>query len=902
MKNEDKNIQNNNELEFEIEDISFDDATVNMDINVDRKIDIQESISDDTPTFDNQPNQEIQSDMEDVSESNSGVNEENSISNVSDVPEEIDSSNDMVDTSDENEHAALDKNSDDIQESDSLNEKIPKEQMLDNTDDEGKTDGNSEETNKKDGDEVSNENKSDSSSEDKSQNDKSAISSEDKTEDNKPPVNNQEKNNVQNENNQPQSKEPSTEKKENPSDNKQEPEQKSDAPKNDEQNSSNNAPAKKEENIPKSSADKKRDEAKQKQENRNRNNKQNKNNVQKGAGGIKDRAKNAAKNYAQQKANQNAAVQKAKQAQQKVQQAKKKVQQVKKAVAATKAAISTISTIIGAIAAIGLPGIIIIVVVILLCALLAIFTPSFAENTDTSGLSSTDQKTQEKLNDIYSKYPNASKSLGTISVVYPYFSELWGADTSMCLGTTSDTSSDVEYSEEEADTAEDDTEDITSEDAVQDDEYLKFFQKWKYRKRLKKFMKKLEGTTDDDYLNYMETDIFDKNGYGYDDMFEKSTCSTEDLSSYIKKDLKGLKNSFSTTTFSSLNRDADRNKIREFVDTYVGDPASGGEKIPYYEGGLADNAGYSGNNFNTDVTADSAGRTKKGLGSAGFVNWVYWSVVSENFGNQNSIDNIIAKSYEITLSDLKNGDMGYDDSKTVIAIYNDGKWVYEDAATGYVVSDTGGGKFTKYIRANYFQNEMYNFTVRTTAPTPEEWNTDRIPIFKWPSTDSLIGECVFYVKNRALEIIQELYNNGSLNDVQYKTYKDRIWNYSGNADEFWYKNSSGNPGIVWNGYSDNSRSAVITDVRPGAILGATSTSAQGAIYGHVLVVEYANPDEDKIIVTDMSNGTRTDCTKTDFKCITQFNSRTYTYEEFYNKYKEGSKTSFRGYLFFLYNN
>ena len=55
--------------------------------------------------------------------------------------------------------------------------------------------------------------------------------------------------------------------------------------------------------------------------------------------------------------------------------------------------------------------------------------------------------------------------------------------------------------------------------------------------------------------------------------------------------------------------------------------------------------------------------------------------------------------------------------------------------------------------------------------------------------------------------------------------------------------------------------------------------------------------ENKIIISDASNGTRTDCTKHDFKCIS-FYSYTLTYEQFYAKY--GS--SFRGFLFFLYNN
>ena len=540
--------------------------------------------------------------------------------------------------------------------------------------------------------------------------------------------------------------------------------------------------------------------------------------------------------------------------------------------------------------------IIMIVTIVVLASFLTIFSiVSYADDTqDYSGYSQTDQKIIGKLDELYSRYPNVSAELATTAVIYPFFDEVWSLDVMKCVKSPSDNTA-ISSDDDEVEEG-DDTEDLNV-DSVRDDEYLQYFAKWKYRNRLKKFLKKLNELGEQGFYEYLKTDIFEKNGYGYDDMIDDCLCEKESLKNFVLEDLKRFKNNFSTTSFASLNRDADRNKIITFADSYVGDPSTGENKIPYYEGGLANNAMYNGNNFNTDVAPDQDGRTKKGLGAVGFVNWVYWSVISENFGNTNSIDNIIEKSYEIELSDLKNGDIGYDEEKTIIGIYSNGNWIYENAATGYVVSDTGGGKFTRYIRLNYFQGEIYNYTVRTTKPTPDEWNTSNIPIFKWPSSDSLIGECVFYVKNRALEIIQELYNNGSINDVQYKTYKDRLWNYSGNADQFWYQNINGNPGTVWQGYSNNSRSAVITDVRAGAIMGVTSTSLQGKAFGHVVIIEYANPDENKIIISDASNGTRTDCTKHDFKCIS-FYSYTLTYEQFYAKY--GS--SFRGFLFFLYNN
>ena len=323
------------------------------------------------------------------------------------------------------------------------------------------------------------------------------------------------------------------------------------------------------------------------------------------------------------------------------------------------------------------------------------------------------------------------------------------------------------------------------------------------------------------------------------------------------------------------NLDSKRNKVMSSAISYSG-------KIPYYEGGIATSKEFDENDFGSDVSDDGYGRVKKGLNSVGFVNFVYWNTMDNNFGNENNINNIINDNvtYEIKKEELLVGDLGYSDDKTVIGIYlGNETWAYEDSVSGNVVN-VPTDIFTKYRRLNELKEEIYEFTIRENAPTPSEWK-DMDGYYDTGNT----GECAWYAKNRAVEIINELYANGSLTKVQYNNYKKRISNSRGNGNQFYLNGTIGQ--YIKRG-SNN-----INDYKSGVFMGMNSSSK----YGHVVVVEYANKQEDKIIITHGWNSGGT-CSKTNYGCFA-FRHQTYTYNEFVKTFVNGDRYNFLGYLYFL---
>lgn len=336
-------------------------------------------------------------------------------------------------------------------------------------------------------------------------------------------------------------------------------------------------------------------------------------------------------------------------------------------------------------------------------------------------------------------------------------------------------------------------------------------------------------------------------------------------------------------TNSETNFTATRAKIVSFGLEQVG-------KIPYYEGGLATTAGFEGNDFGTEVTPDSSGRTKKGLGNIGFINFVYWSVVDDNLGNSNNIDTIISNAYEVTQDKLLMGDIGYTEDKTVAGIYaGDNRWIIEDSVSGNVIA-APDDRITKFIRPNMFEYENYNYTIRQTKPTSAEWGGAKM--FIKPSVPKLMGECPWYAKNRAAEIITELYKNGSLTKKQYNTYIKRISKTAGNGFDFYPG------GRADNGYKGSSN---IADLKAGAFIGMSSQrSPAGKKYGHVAVVEYVS--EDKIIITEgwRKKNPQTYCSSySDFSCVEFRNKVFNSYQEFYNFYHDPNGYMLKGYLYFL---
>ena len=73
-----------------------------------------------------------------------------------------------------------------------------------------------------------------------------------------------------------------------------------------------------------------------------------------------------------------------------------------------------------------------------------------------------------------------------------------------------------------------------------------------------------------------------------------------------------------------------RRKIIETALSAVG-------KIPYHFGDKARHPGFEGNNFGAYSYSDRKGRTKKGLDCSHFVDWVYWTAVGNNLGNESTV-------------------------------------------------------------------------------------------------------------------------------------------------------------------------------------------------------------------------------------------------------------------------
>jgi len=132
-------------------------------------------------------------------------------------------------------------------------------------------------------------------------------------------------------------------------------------------------------------------------------------------------------------------------------------------------------------------------------------------------------------------------------------------------------------------------------------------------------------------------------------------------------------------------------------------------KIPYYWGGAASNPNYGGNAFGSAVSADSKGRTQKGLDCSHYVDWVFWTAVGNNLGNGSTVI-LWDKSSSISQSDLKPGDLGFRNEPggngiNHVGIYvGNGQWIHCSSSTGSTYSPNYSG-FHYYRRVNIFSGE-----------------------------------------------------------------------------------------------------------------------------------------------------------------------------------------------------
>ena len=326
---------------------------------------------------------------------------------------------------------------------------------------------------------------------------------------------------------------------------------------------------------------------------------------------------------------------------------------------------------------------------------------------------------------------------------------------------------------------------------------------------------------------------------------------------------------------SATNFTAKRNKIAAYAKDQL-------SKIPYYEKGLASSKVYEENNFNTEVTPDSAGRKLKGLDDVGFVNYVYWVNEDINFGNTSDINAILKEefTFPVEKKNLLVADIGYSADKSVVGIYvGKDQWAFEDSITGNVVVKPYDG-FTNFVRLQIFKNEIYNFEIRKTKPAKSEWSGK--PWFNFSGGNT--GQCPWYARNRAAEITANLFANGSITEEHYNRVIKKIRNASGNGRDY----APGSPGVSAFKYGSTN----INDIKAPAFIGMESSTSPP--YGHVAIIEYANPDENKIIVTDgWCRGCGSSCSYT-WDCV-RFQYKEYTYASF----KQNFGWKFRGYVFFL---
>ncbi|MEG2620834.1 MAG: CHAP domain-containing protein, partial [Bacilli bacterium] len=310
-------------------------------------------------------------------------------------------------------------------------------------------------------------------------------------------------------------------------------------------------------------------------------------------------------------------------------------------------------------------------------------------------------------------------------------------------------------------------------------------------------------------------------------------------------------------------------------------------KIPYYFGGKPDVAEYEGNAFGTVLTIpDSGGRLLKGLDCSGFVNWVFWTTMNDNLGN-GSTNDLLAISEEIVYEDLKPGDLGFindgSDGDNHVGIYaGENKWIHE---TGGEINNVTYGTYTGfklYKRLNILKsNDFSGWTVREKTPTSDE-------LFEKGNTTNR-GQCVWYAKNRAKEIMGSLYTSGDMDKAMYdKLYQKVDISYGNGGDWFdrykeIYKSSSN-----------------VEDAKPGSFI----TWGSAGCYGHIAVVEQVNKEKNEIVITEGYAKGGSSCPG-DWNCVKfkKFNREMKTNALKYRATcgNGGGKVdlNFQGYLYFL---
>ena len=169
------------------------------------------------------------------------------------------------------------------------------------------------------------------------------------------------------------------------------------------------------------------------------------------------------------------------------------------------------------------------------------------------------------------------------------------------------------------------------------------------------------------------------------------------------------------------------------------------------------------------------------------------------------------------------------------------------------------------------------WTIRTVAPT----KADNPYVL---ADSGNVGQCVWYAKGRAVEIVEELKNNGKLDSAQADKITDLLLRSYGNGGDI-YDNAKS----VFNGSSD------IRKPKAGSYI----VWKQSGQAGHVAIVE--DVTETTITITEGWSTSGLYSCSGSWNCIHFDGPNTYQLEDFYNNFGAhyyGGYT-FSGYIYFL---
>ena len=194
------------------------------------------------------------------------------------------------------------------------------------------------------------------------------------------------------------------------------------------------------------------------------------------------------------------------------------------------------------------------------------------------------------------------------------------------------------------------------------------------------------------------------------------------------------------------------------------------------------------------------------------------------------------------------------------------------------------GEYSSGFTADYADG----FTIRTAAPNASD---------KWFNGEYLSnsnrGQCVWYVKGRAQEIIDEAIDD---EEVKEKTLT-AIKNTYGNAKDWWNNPSLSEFATSTDYTQPHDGSIIIWQYGPGHIYDGDQTN-----YGHVAIIEHVDEDAGTVTITEGWSNRINSCPN-DWGCVT-WNTHTYSMNEYYQwakvYYMNGKPANeFLGYIYLL---